>query len=113
MGNSFIDISSEPESLKQWEQVNLSNLKNKYMLAFRTDNSDYCELELIFNNSKLQQTGSLFVYNSDKIKYCYNLYSTEKKLIQRKYHVIEYSEYWIGYSDNIIETKPVKEIEIG
>ena len=44
MGNSFIDISSEPESLKQWEQVKLTKIKNKHMLAFKTINSYYCEL---------------------------------------------------------------------
>jgi hypothetical protein len=100
LGKSFVDISSEKESVTQWE--GLRNYDSASMVAFNTKHSIYGELEFIFKNNKLVQSGILIFYENEHNKFLCELFDVIKRIIELNFYVIEQSQNIVSFSDNEI-----------
>lgn len=100
LGNAFIDISNEEDSVEQWRS--LKKYDNASMICFNTEHSIFGEMELIFKNNKLVQSGAMTFYENEQKEFLDQLFNAIRGIIGLNFHIINQSDHMVFFSNNKI-----------
>lgn len=100
LGDAFIDVSTEEESIEQWRA--LKEHDSASMICFSTAHSVFGEMEFIFKKSKLVQSGVMIFYENKQKEFLSQLFNVIKGMIGINFHVIDQSDCMISFSNNEI-----------
>ncbi len=100
LGNAFIDISTEKDSVEQWS--GLKKHDNASMICFNTAHSIFGEMELIFKNKQLVQSGLMIFYENEQKEFLGQLFNTIRGIIGLNFHTINESDCMVSFSNNKI-----------
>lgn len=98
---NFFDISSDLDVIQQWKGLGLTDQDKSRMLKFNIGDSSG-EMELIFRDDRLVQSGIQLFCDSSNIFPIHKLYEAVKEIIGLNYFVEEVSSSHIMFSNNII-----------
>jgi hypothetical protein len=72
------------------------------MFCFNTARSIFGEMELIFKNNKLVQSGIMIFYENKQEEFLGQLFNTIRGVIGLNFHIISESDYMVSFSNNKI-----------
>ena len=98
---SFLDVSSDQNSIQQWAELGLTEHERPYLLKFNGGNCSG-EMELIFRDGRLVQGGLLLVGGLSQTSFLQRLYETVRAIIGLHFSVIELSPIHVMFSDNVV-----------